>query len=78
MRFSIPRHFTFALALGSLQATATRLSAQVASGQQAGWDSVGGILQTAPAPNTGYVRYNFPRRDITLKVRDVTVSPALA
>jgi hypothetical protein len=45
---------------------------------QSAWDSVGRVLQTAPAPSTGYVRFNFPRRDIVLKVRDVTVAPALA
>lgn len=28
--------------------------------------------------NAGYYRYNFPRRDITLTVGDVTVSPSLA
>jgi hypothetical protein len=42
------------------------------------WDSVGRILQTAPVIGGGYVRFNFPRRDITLRVRDVTVNPALA
>jgi hypothetical protein len=57
---------------------AAPLPAQGDAAQRVGWDSVGSILQTAPAPNTGYVRYNFPRRDITLKVRDVTVAPALA
>lgn len=63
----------------SLLLTVTLLAAPAgAQDSQAAWDSVGRILQTAPAPNAGYVRYNFPRRDITLKVRDVTVSPALA
>jgi len=76
MQFPIRRHFTTFMAVGCL--AGSPLAAQVGPGQQAGWDSVGSILQTAPAPNTGYVRYNFPRRDITLKVRDVTVSPALA
>jgi hypothetical protein len=42
------------------------------------WDSVARILQTAPAPQTGYIRYNFPRRDITLRLGDVTVAPAMA
>jgi hypothetical protein len=42
------------------------------------WDSVGRILQSPPAPNAGYIRYNFPRRDIALTVGDVSVSPALA
>lgn len=51
-----------------------------ASGQaQSGpWDSVGRILGTPAAPVTAYHRYNLPRRDLTLKVGDVTVAPALA
>ncbi|MFI5243983.1 MAG: DUF1259 domain-containing protein [Gemmatimonadales bacterium] len=61
----------FALALPA-SAPAQRMESQSA------WDSVGRVLQTAPAPSTGYVRFNFPRRDIVLKVRDVTVAPALA
>jgi len=45
----------------------------------AAWDSVAQILQASPpsAPG-GYYRYGLPRRDITLKIGDVTVSPALA
>lgn len=54
------------------------LAAQQAAAEQAAWDSVGRVLQTAPAQADGYKRFNFPRRDITLKVKDVTVSPALA
>lgn len=46
--------------------------------QSAPWDSVGHILGTAPAPITAYHRYNLPRRDLTLKIGDVTVAPALA
>lgn len=42
--------------------------------QQAVWDSVGRILQASPARAAGYVRYNFPRRDLTLKMGDITVS----
>src|SRR6476469_4181064 len=42
------------------------------------WDSVGGILKTQGMLTGGYHRYNFPRRDITLHIGDVTVSPALA
>src|SRR5438045_2858140 len=44
----------------------------------AAWDSVGRILGTAPANAAGYVRYNLPRRDLTVRIGDVTVSPALA
>lgn len=42
------------------------------------WDSVGRILGTSPTPAGGYYRYGWPRRDLTLRVGDVTVSPALA
>src|SRR6267378_4454236 len=44
----------------------------------AAWDSVGHILGTAPASAAGYLRYNLPRRDLTVRVGDVTVAPALA
>lgn len=44
----------------------------------AGWDSVGRTLQAPGVFAGGYHRYNLPRRDITLRVGDVTVSPALA
>src|SRR5213078_3306725 len=44
----------------------------------AAWDSVGRILGTAPTSAAGYVRYNLPRRDLTLHIGDVTVAPALA
>jgi len=42
------------------------------------WDSVANILRTPAVAASGYVRYNLPRRDITLQIGDVTVSPALA
>lgn len=42
------------------------------------WDSVGKILRTSGTPTGGYYRYGWPRRDITLRVGDVTVAPALA
>jgi Domain of Unknown Function (DUF1259). len=57
----------------SLPCTAT---AQASPG--AAWDSVGSVLQTQGMLTGGYHRYNFPRRDITLRIGDVTVSPALA
>lgn len=44
----------------------------------AAWDSVGRILQTAATPTGGYQRFNMPRRDITMRLGDLTVSPALA
>ena len=42
------------------------------------WDSVGSILQAPGTLTGGYRRYNLPRRDITLRVGDVTVAPSLA
>ena len=44
----------------------------------AAWDSVGSTLQAPGTLTGGYYRYNLPRRDITLRMGDVTVSPALA
>jgi hypothetical protein len=42
------------------------------------WDSVAAVLRAPGAAGGGYYRYSLPRRDITLKIGDVTVSPALA
>ena len=39
------------------------------------WDTVGSILQAPGTLTGGYHRYNLPRRDITLRMGDVTVSP---
>lgn len=50
------------------------LPAHLPAQQAAVWDSVGRILQSTPAPAAGYVRFTFPRRDLTLQVRDVSVS----
>ena len=44
----------------------------------AAWDSVAQILKAPASATGGYYRYGLPRRDITLKIGDVTVSPALA
>jgi Domain of Unknown Function (DUF1259) len=46
--------------------------------QAAPWDSVGRILGTPDAFASGYHRYNLPRRDLTVRIGDVTVSPQLA
>jgi len=61
------------LILGAANAVA---SAQTLLG--APWDSVGRILQTSGLATGGYYRYTWPRRDLTLRIGDVTVSPALA
>src|SRR3954469_16334495 len=64
------------LAVVILGAADTVVSAQTPLG--APWDSVGRILQTSGAATGGYYRYTWPRRDITLRIGDVTVSPALS
>src|SRR5205085_286035 len=46
--------------------------------QGAAWDSVARILQTPLSATGGYYRYNLPRRAVTLRIGDVTVSPSLA
>ena len=61
------------LTLGAANADA---SAQTPLGVP--WDSVGRILQTSGSATGGYYRYTWPRRDLTLRIGDVTVAPALA
>ena len=51
-------------------------SAQTGAG--AAWDSVGRMLQAPGTLTGGYHRYNLPRRDIALRLGDVTVAPSLA
>ena len=64
------------IALMLAAAMAPASSAQSSLG--AAWDSVGSILQAPGTLTGGYYRYNLPRRDITLRMGDVTVSPSLA
>jgi hypothetical protein len=59
-----------------LGASTVVASAQTPLG--APWDSVGRILQTSGSATGGYYRYTWPRRDVTLRIGDVTVAPALA
>ncbi len=42
------------------------------------WDSVSRILRVPPAPASGFHRFNFPRRDLAVRVGRVLVNPALA
>jgi hypothetical protein len=42
------------------------------------WAEVGRILQTADTPTSGYHRYNFPRKDLTIRMGDVTLATAMA
>ena len=63
--------------LALLGARSTLTAAQ-STGTDSTWREVGRILQTPPVATGGYTRFNFPRRDITLRMGDVTVSPAIA
>lgn len=65
------RSQTFLIAV-LLSVSATAMAAQ------APWDSVARILQTSATATGGYHRYGWPRRDITLRIGDVTVAPGLA
>lgn len=42
------------------------------------WAEVSRTLGTPETPTGGYHRYNLPRRDLTVRIGDVTVSPAIA
>lgn len=42
------------------------------------WDSVASILETPAVPESGYVRYDLPRRDLTVRLGDLTLPVALA
>lgn len=59
-------------------AAAVLLLAHNAHAQGAPWDSVGKVLGAPPTPITGGVRYNLPRADLTVRVGDVVVAPAIA
>lgn len=66
---------SYRLPAALLLTTATALGAQ--ANNSATWDSVASILQTTTVVTDGYQRYNFPRRDLTLRVGNLTVSPSL-
>jgi uncharacterized protein DUF1259 len=65
-------------ALGLLILIAATPAPARAQADTATWNAVGRVLRSPPAPAAGYVRYNFPRRDIALTLGDVAVAPALA
>lgn len=59
-----------------LSASLSTLAAQAPLA--APWDSVGKILKTSGTMTGGYYRFGWPRRDIALKIGDITVAPSLA
>ncbi len=64
----------------SLVATAVLVAAPVleATAQSPAMDSVTTILRVAPLTVAGYQRFGFPRRDLTVRVGDVTIAAGLA
>jgi len=42
------------------------------------WDSVAAVLGTPAVPAAGYVRFDLPRRDLTVRMGDVTLAVPLA
>lgn len=74
--------FSRACVLGTVAFTATILVAGPAPAQQqslgAPWDSAGRILRAPGMLAGNYYRYSMPRRDLIVRVGDVTVAPALA
>lgn len=66
------------IALRSLALSAVVASLASAQGFTLEQLDVGRILQSPPTVAAGYTRYNFPRRDITLNVGELTLAPAMA
>ena len=69
------RHLLLSVAL-ALAGFPLRAAAQTPLG--APWDSVAKILRTSGVATSGYYRYTWPRRDLTLRIGDVTVAPGLS
>ena len=74
MRNRLSRFVVTVLIVAAVPSTSRAASPPAA----AAWDSVAAILRTKDAFAGGYHRFNLPRRDITLRVGDVTVAPELA
>ena len=73
-RFPDPR----AILLAALVLAGLANSAAAQAPLGAPWDSIGRILRTSGTATGGYYRYTWPRRDLTLRIGDVTVAPGLA
>jgi hypothetical protein len=53
-------------------------AARAQDASNAAWAEVGRILGTSETATGGYHRYDLPRRDLTVRMGDVTVAPAIA
>lgn len=42
------------------------------------WNEIAAILQSPPADAGGYVRFNFPRKDLSVRIGDVTIPAPFA
>lgn len=72
------RRSAASLAVCTLAAQVLASSSLTAQAPADPWTEVGTILKTPHVATGGYHRYNFPRRDVTMRMGDVTVSPMLA
>ena len=73
--FTRSKFLALTLLIAVVQPASSRAANPLAG---AAWDSVATILQTKDVFAAGYHRFNLPRRDLTLRVGDVTVAPELA
>lgn len=64
------------LALAITAAQPRNALAQVS--QSATWDSVAAVLQTSAAQAAGYYRFSLPRRDVQLRMGDVSIATSMA
>ena len=71
------RSISTCLLTAAVMAAASPTTARAQSTLGPTWDSVGTIFRAPGTLTGGYYRYNMPRRDITLRLGDVTVAPAL-
>ncbi|HTT69432.1 MAG TPA: DUF1259 domain-containing protein [Gemmatimonadales bacterium] len=71
------RRAGIALLAGAVAALARAAPAAAQEPVVPPWDSVAAILETPAVPAAGYVRYNFPRRDFTVRLGDVTLAVPL-
>jgi hypothetical protein len=71
-----PRRFAARWVVLALLASTTSLSAQQPLDQT--WREVTAILQSPPVDAGGYVRFNFPRKDLAVRVGDVPIPAPFA